>query len=159
MGYFSSPDPRSFATEYTDPQELELQLHRQHMAELEAAGGVGALPVITEFQMPESAMPHELTRLRAASGVSTQSSDLSDSTEVRELTFILSLSLSLSQWRRGLTFSLSLFLALSLLFFYFLVTGECFLSNQRQWTPFRQCKPAGYCRQDLSETFSFFLKC
>ena len=64
-------------------EDLELQLHKQHMAELEAAGGVSALPDISDFQMPESAMPHEINRLRAASGVSTQSSDLSDSMEVR----------------------------------------------------------------------------
>ena len=70
-------DEKILATE-----DLELQLHKQHMAELEAAGGVSALPDISEFQMPESAMPHELTRLRAASGVSTQSSELSDSMEV-----------------------------------------------------------------------------
>ena len=63
-------------------EDLELQLHKQHMAELLAAGGVSALPDISEFQMPESAMPHELTRLRAASGISTQSSELSDSMEV-----------------------------------------------------------------------------
>ncbi len=83
----SSPDSAAEAADLLESQELELQLHRQHMAELEAAGGVGVLPDVSDFQMPDSAKPHELARLRAQSGVSTQSSDLSDSMEVsREIT-------------------------------------------------------------------------